>query len=236
MIGGALRLRSHVALRCAVGFSLGALLLFSIGCKQKSTESTAADGINEKRLPLPSIAGLAPLDAALDEKRQKEVWDAEHATHLIEHRLGVRFRELLGSRSPDLARLFAEDATFQTMDWQQASATNVSSIRSLKTKPEAKKTSATRDEMISWLFDLHSTSSSESKYAFRVLAIQAAEEQPNTWQAKMLLKSQSKQSSAKKLIESKHSVTFRWNDVDELETSPAIQGWQVDSVLSLIHI
>ena len=218
--------RPHAWSNFAICFAL-ALFAVSIGCKQKTAEQNAVNGT---RSPLPSIAGLTPVDAELNEKRQKQVWDAEHATHLVEHRLGVRFRELLGSRSSELANLFAEDADIQTIDWQEASATDISSVRSTTTKPDAKKCSGTRAELTSWLLNLHAMPPNDSKYAFRVLAIKAAEDQANTWQAKILLTSQSKQSTAKKRIESKHDVTFRWNDIDDLEKSASIHGWHVNSV------
>ena len=98
------------------------------GCNQQTAENHASDKQHE---PMPSIAGLKPEDATLAEGRQKEIWAAEHATHVIEHRFGVRFKQLLQSQSLDgLADLFVASPTIELVDAKTSVENRVSSVRS----------------------------------------------------------------------------------------------------------
>ena len=199
-----------------------------MGCKQQS----AAENDSTAPQPLASIAGLKSEDATLAEDRQKEIWAAEHATHLIEHRFGVRFKQLLKSKSADgLASLFHAAPKIALVNPEVSTATNVSVIKSVHTSKAAQVATANEQTFSKWLLDLHRELGPDSKYSLRVLAIERQESSGESWLADLLLTGTSKLGElGAKQIQSKHKAVLRWSDVEGLENAKCIESWTAKSV------
>lgn len=210
------------------------VLCCELGCRRTEkpkgvtvTADTSAESSVE-------ISELTPQEAMLSETRQQEVWDAEHATHLIEHRFGVEFKEALASRSATrLSKLISDAAGVNLVDGQPTEVEQVSSVSSAATSVQSKRLASDQAGLVQWLLDLHAGCMSDSKYAFRVLSIKRADSLTDQWEAEILLTCQSSLGNeGRQRVESHHRVTFEWQDVDELGQSAAITQWEVESVRS----
>ena len=222
-----------LALVSAVSFCLGCGGNRLEGNLQDPETKTVVDHNGDPPHVAP-ITDITPEQAELSEERQKEVWDAEHATHLIEHRFGVRFKQALQNGSAaDLASFLSEGATAEVIDLGESTTQLISSVTSETTNSDAKRSAADRRGLADWLLQVYAQPTAAagvaSKYSLRVLAISEGEHEA-TWLAKLLLTQTVGDSGAKRRIESNHHVAFRWDGVDDLEQSSPIRSWRVDSV------
>jgi len=222
--------------RVATGaFLIAICLVTPPGCKQKTAVEN--DTPAPTRPTLASIAGLKAEDATLAADRQEEIWAAEHATHLIEHRFGVHFKQLLKSKSADgLADLFLMDPTIALVDSKTSNATRVSVIKSIHSSESAQVATANEHTFSKWLLDLHQELGPDSKYSLRVLAIERdAGTKPSAglkdrWRVDLLLTGTGKLGElGTKQIQSKHKAVLCWSDAETLESSKCIQSWTAKS-------
>ncbi len=213
------------------------LVITATGCKQATDTVTDRADANDAgtNKPLASIASLSAEDAVLDETRQKEIWAAEHATHVLEHRFGTRFKKLLDDRDrTQLAKLFTADAKIQLIDQSDATATRISSIRETKTNADVSPRDATPENLVDWLVNVFQTLESGSKYSLRVLQIEpstSTTSERQSWIANVLLTGKGRQGTeGTQQIQSKHIVEIGWADVEELESTACIKRWETKSV------
>lgn len=230
-----MRNHNHVCFQLArfIAVLSTVIVTLSSGCQRHQQPTTdAVHNMNPRGEPVPAIAsisGLTPEDAMLGEARQQQIWEGEHATHLIEHRFGVRFREALKSKSiTDLTKLIDPAALIELKDWRQSTNVSVSLVTSEQSNPNANVWTADRVELATWLLDLHAMEI--QKVSLRVLAIEG-DAATDTWHATLLLTADGRSGQGPtKRIASTHRVRFRWDSAEELEQSGVVQDWRIESI------
>lgn len=215
-----------------------------VGCKSETAVNNSQPHETTKEPTTPdavaSIDGLKPEDATLAKDRQEEIWAAEHATHVLEHRFGVRFKRLLKTGSAaELASLFLVDPKIELIDSQTRTATKVSSVTSSRSADGAQTAAANEHEFSKWLVELHRELGPDSKYSLRVLAIErqtsddakAADLPKEAWVADLLLTgTASYGEQGTKQVQSKHKAILQWDNIEQLEGSKCIESWNAKSV------
>ena len=182
-----------------------------------------------------SIAHLQPNETLLAIERQKEVWDAEHITHMIEWRLGKRFRAtLFGDTPQSIEEFFVADAAGVTFDTASAKKRTLAGVEEhYGDRTFLSASDADRAKIVSWLTGIVKQFSVVDSSSFRVLYIDRVESDGktnNVWGVRILLSCRgTNQEGARQELKSEHSLLLSWQDEDELNGSPVIQRWVAEN-------
>ena len=183
-----------------------------------------------------NVASLDPAETLLDESRQREIWDAEHITHMLEWRFGKGFRETLFSTATrDVTSHLSREMRATTLEISVGAET-VHGCISERTGDRTSVPTEAQDAsgLGKWLLELTDGFESISASSFRVLFIKptstTTETELRDWQARVLLSCRGSGTDKPfREMSSEHTIRLRWKDDKSLYADPVVVAWRVEN-------
>ncbi len=206
------------------------LVALGPGCKPAADDTGGSAGNSTAETGAADDAVDAALAAAaLPLEKQKDIWDVEHLTFELETRFGKPFvKALQASDADDLETYLADD--FEAV--LRESAEPHLFVHGPVTELLLRATDGTtreveRTEFISWLIEKASAIDQIERSRLRVLKLRSTEDDPQLWQAHLLISVYGNDAPSHTMIDSEHQVVFRIQDDDHIEGQPILKSWQV---------
>jgi hypothetical protein len=177
--------------------------------------------------PIPEFTGL-------DETKQKEIWDAEHATFEIETHVGRKLVAALQSRKTDqLARFFRPGFEGNIPGRSHPTTIDKSSITETVNRAEsADVANVDADGLIQFLITGTVRINKIQRGRFRVLKIARDEGEGNEdeWRLSVLLTVGGINSEGRPITYDSHgSIRCRFTDDEDIVAGRIVESWEIDS-------
>lgn len=196
----------------------------------KSPEIPTSAVVQGPQAPDKAAPDKAAADkVVLDPAKQKRIWDAEHVTFEIEHRLGQVLLKAIEAK--DLA-----DLTNRCTDTFKGSVPGDITLRERKKLPltewtlpaEFPSLDSSAQQTMAKIVALNDRLSEIQRRRLRVLKIAQSSEDPLLWDCRFLVTfSGMDTGGGQRLVESENQVAVRFRDKEELTTQPVIGAWKI---------
>lgn len=214
------------------GLAVGCIFWLDHISSRKSTVDVVPDVAEWASGPKPTAEPAAPdQEVVLDADKQKQIWDAEHATFEIESQLGPLLLKAIEKQDveqltqhcrPDFKGTLPSEFTLVERHKPPLSEWSLPS--------EFKSAESHAPETMAWLVQQNKNLQKIERRRLRVLKIENQTTDASLWKCRFLVTFSGRdKDGGYRLVETENLVSVRFSTKQELTTSPVLESWAVMS-------
>lgn len=222
-------LRVIKALSVALLISGGVFLLYALGQTTQDPAAPPEASARPAASPPQARPAAKPADFELAREKQEEIWDAEHVTFEIEHRLGDRLKAAIRKGDGDLlAELLCDDFRGHVLAGEGRRRTQAGIEERVQEAGSHEAVPVTATGLVESLGEVIGRFASCDSVGMRVLSIDRIED--DLWETRLLLTiAGPRPEEGKAEFESTQRALLRFAEDEALGSEPVVASWNEEN-------
>ena len=165
-------------------------------------------------------------------RKQQYIWDLEHYTHLLEWRLGPKFREAFKAADREqLAASFRDDFKGAVLPLPKAPTAEASLVRLWKADPKsAQPRQVDKPGIVDWILQTRARLAQVSSVQFRILRIEQLKERKE-WSLQILMAARGTDKDGSLVqFEATQVVRATWASDETIDGGAIFRNWEPENV------